>query len=173
MTFFFHVCIYKGFSGSFCLLPPVFSPHDKLRTISLEPTTNLVVRLCLDAYTAWQCFKICHISFLLHWVNGHLPSFPQALPTWLQRVSPSSTPLHLVRLLSWPMRQKKKKKKDEEGQGERRQVTVTLGWTVGTLRKQKLGRQNVRDQQAMFTEKGQVWMQEPKRKVAMEAQEEP
>lgn len=68
---------------------------------------------------------------------------------------------------------KKKKKKDEEGQGERRQVTVTLGWTVGTLRKQKLGRQNVRDQEAMFTEKGQVWMQEPKRKVAMEAQEEP
>ena len=67
----------------------------------------------------------------------------------------------------------KKKKKDEEGQGERRQVTVTLGWTVGTLRKQKLGRQNVRDQEAMFTEKGQVWMQEPKRKVAMEAQEEP
>ena len=50
---------------------------------------------------------------------------------------------------------------------------VTLGWTVGTLRKQKLGRQNVTDQEGMFTEKGQVRMQEPKRKVAMEAQEQP
>ena len=65
------------------------------------------------------------------------------------------------------------KKKDEEGQGERRQVMVTLGWTAGTLRKQKLGRQNVTDQEGTFTEKGQLQMQEPKMKVAMEAKEEP
>lgn len=50
---------------------------------------------------------------------------------------------------------------------------VTLGWTAGTLRKQKLGRQNVTDQEGTFTEKGQLHMQEPKMKVAMEAKEEP
>lgn len=50
---------------------------------------------------------------------------------------------------------------------------VTLGWTAGTLRKQKLGRQNVTDQEGTFTEKGQLQMQEPKTKVAMEAKEEP
>lgn len=50
---------------------------------------------------------------------------------------------------------------------------VTLGWTVGTLGKQKLGRQNVTDQEGMFTRKGQVQMQEPKSKIAVEAKEEP
>lgn len=50
---------------------------------------------------------------------------------------------------------------------------VTLGWTVGTLRKQKQGRQNVTDQGGVFTGKGQVQMEEPKSKLAMEAKEGP
>ena len=46
-------------------------------------------------------------------------------------------------------------------------------WTVDKLRRQKLGRQRIAGQDGVFTEQGQVQMQEPKSKTAMEAKERP